>query len=160
MLRGVLLFLPILLLSLAFTACSSSGEEGSEPTQGVITTVEEVSPDEYKIASEEVVPTPADSRIIVQDLNGSTETYTLDQAKRIEQTQPDSSRVRRPFRTAMMGYWGFVMLNRIGSRPGAGAYKNSAAHQRATSNTGNSLNRTSRARSGFGSGKSTRSFGG
>lgn len=164
MLRHFRLLLPLLLCFVYLTACDATGEEaGSEPTQGIVTTVEEVSPNEYKIASEEVVPTPADSRIVVQDLDGTTETYTLDQARAIEQTAPDSSRVHRPFRTAMLGYWGFIMLNRMGGRPPASAYKNNAAYQRATTTAGSKLSTTSRARSGFGgrsSGTSTRSFGG
>ncbi|CAH1001287.1 hypothetical protein LEM8419_02188 [Neolewinella maritima] len=159
MLRIVLLFSVFLTATLAFTRCDA-GEDYSEPTQGVVTTVEEVAPDDYKIASEEPVGTPADSRIIVNNLDGTSQSYTLAEARTIEQTQPDSSRVRRPFRSAMLGYWGFMMLNRMGNRPSAAAYTNNAAYQRSTSSTGSSLNRTSRARSGFGSGKSIRSFGG
>jgi len=164
MFRLLLLLLLPLSLTVSLSSCETATDEGSAPTEGVITTVEEVSPNEYKIASEEVVPTPADSRIVINNMDGSSESYTLDEAKMIEQQmQSDStgnSRAYSPFRSAMMGYFGFMMLNRMGSRPSAGAYTNSQAHQRATNNAGSRLNSTSRARGGFGRGRSTRSFGG
>lgn len=149
-------------LSLGLFRCGSDGvgQEGDEPTQGVITTVEEVAAGDFKIASEEVVPSPEDSRIIVNELSGASDTFTLAEARQIQETSSDTSRVRRPFRSAMLGYWGFMMLNRVGSRPSAGAYTSNTAYQRATSQTGSSLTRTARSRSGFGSGSSTRSFGG
>ena len=134
----------------------------SEPTQGVITTVREVAGGDYKISDERPVSNVADSRVIVDRMSGTSDTFTLDEVKAIQQTEPDSSRVRRPFRSAGLGYWGFIMLNRMGRTPPASAYTTQAAYQRATSNTGSTLSRTSRARSGFGrsSGSSTRSFGG
>lgn len=156
-----------------FTACfsdsSSGGDWGDDaeayevPTQGLITTVAEVNPEEYKIASEEPVEYVADSRIIVNELDGSSDTFTLEEARLIEQTVPDTSRTRRPFRSAGLGYWGFLMLGRMGARPSAGAYVNNAAYQQTTNTTGSQMQRTAtRARSGYGSGsgKSTRSFGG
>ena len=132
----------------------------SEPTQGVVTTVREVAPEDYKIANERPVANVADSRVIVDRMSGTSDTFTLDEVKAIQQTESDTTRTR-PFRTAGLGYWGFIMLNRIGRTPSASAYTNQAAYQRAT-NTGTTLSRTSRARSGFGrsSGTSTRSFGG
>lgn len=157
MFRILLLLFAPLSLTVLFTGC---GDGSSEPTEGVITTVEEVSPDEYKIASEEVVPNPVDSRIVINKLDGSSESYTLEEAKQIQQTEPESSRAYSPFRSAMLGYWGFLMLNRIGSRPPASAYTSNRAYQQATTSTGSRLSTTSRARSGFGGGKSTRSFGG
>ncbi|WP_116107148.1 hypothetical protein [Lewinella sp. IMCC34191] len=145
-------------LSLGLLRCSTT----NEPTQGVVTTVREVQPEEYKIADEQPVANVADSRVIVNRLTGTSDTFTLDEVKAIQQTEPDSSRTRRPFRSAGMGYWGFIMLNRMGRTPSASAYTNQSAYQRATNTTGSSLARTSRARSGFGrsSGSSTRSFGG
>ena len=145
-------------LGLGLLRCDS----GSEPTQGVVTTVREVSPDDWKIADERPVDAVVDSRVIVDRLTGTTDTFTLDEVRAIQQSEPDTARTRRPFRSAGLGYWGFIMLNRMGRTPTASAYTNQAAYQRATSTAGSSLSRTSRARSGFGrtSGSSTRSFGG
>ncbi|MGB3801587.1 MAG: hypothetical protein WA952_17350 [Lewinella sp.] len=145
-------------LSLGLLRCTTE----SEPTQGVITTVREVEPNEYKIADEQTVANVADSRVIVNGLAGTSDTFTLDQVKAIEETQPENSEARRPFRSAGLGFWGFIMLNRMGRTPSASAYTNQAAYQRATNTTGSNLSRTSRARSGFGrsGGSSTRSFGG
>ncbi|WP_157974439.1 hypothetical protein [Lewinella sp. IMCC34183] len=154
-----LLFLTVTAgLGLGLLRCS--GE--SEPGQGVVTTVREVAPTEFRIADERPVDQISDSRVIVDRMSGDRDTFTLAEVKAIEQTEPDSSRVRRPFHSAGLGYWGFIMLNRMGRTPAASAYTNQAAYQRATGTAGSSLSRTSRARSGFGrsSGTSTRSFGG
>jgi len=106
----------------------------------------------------------ADSRIIVENIEGMRDTFTLDEAKLISQVTDPNSSQGRPFRSAGMGYWGFLMLNRMGGTPSAGAYTNGAAHQNATSKAGSrmksSARSTTRTKSGFGSGKSTRSFGG
>ncbi|PPK87467.1 hypothetical protein CLV84_0408 [Neolewinella xylanilytica] len=156
--RPLLLFVVAAGLHFGLLRCTTE----SEPTQGVVTTVREVGPEEYKIASEQPVANVADSRVIVDRMSGSSDTFTLAEVKAIQQTEPDSSRTSRPFRSAALGYFGFMMLNRMGRTPSASAYTNQAAYQRATSTTGGSLSRTSRARSGFGrsGGTSTRSFGG
>ena len=148
------------LLALLLLACGDSAtEEGwEEPTQGLITTVTEVQEDEYKIASEETVPSPADSRIIVNNLEGTSDTFTLDEAKLIE---AEGSSASRPIRSAMLGYWGFMMLGRMGGSPGASAYVNQQAYNNANQRAGQPLRTSARARGGFGSGaKSTRSYGG
>lgn len=164
-------FIPALTLigGLYFAQCSASDNETwQEPTQGVVTTVKEVSPGDYKIESEEPVSTVAESRVIVENMEGETTTYTLDQVKMIQQMVPDTAAVNRPFRSAGMGFFGYMMLGRMMTRPSAGAYTSPQAHQQATSRTGSALTRTSRtvsrpgARStgGYGGNRSTRSVGG
>ncbi len=149
----------LLLSGCLFNCGGDSAEEGwEEPTQGLITTVTEVKTDEYKIASEETVPSPADSRIIVNNLTGTSDTFTLEEAKLIE---AEGSSASRPIRSAMMGYWGFMMLGRIGRTPSAGAYVNQGAYNNATQRAGQPMKTSARARGGFGSStRSTRSFGG
>lgn len=161
------LILPALLsagLGLSLFSCGSDTETVQVPTEGLITTVKEVSTDNYKIASEVPVDQIADSRIIVEDLEGARDTFTLEEAKLMNQVTDPNSREGRPFRSAGMGYWGFLMLGRMGGTPSSGAYVNSNAHQRATSSAGtrmsSSARSTTRSKSGFGSGKSSRSFGG
>ena len=161
------LILPALLsagLGITLFSCGSDTETIEVPTEGLITTVKEVSAGDFKIESEVPVDAVADSRIIVEDLAGDRDTFTLDQAKLMSQVADPDSNEGRSMRSAGMGYWGFLMLGRMGGTPSAGAYVDSNAHQRATSNAGtrmsSSAKSTTRSKSGFGGGKSTRSFGG
>ncbi|WP_020568613.1 hypothetical protein [Neolewinella persica] len=145
--------------------CGLGDETIQVPTEGLITTVTEVSPDDYKIASEESVDLVEDSRIIVEKMSGARDTFTLEQAKLITQVSSDTSAVSRPFHRAGMGYFGFLMLGRMGGHSvNSGAYVNNGAYNKASNTAGsrltNSARSTTRSRSGFGGGKSTRSFGG
>lgn len=165
---------PALLLIIAglfFAQCSASDNETwQEPTQGVVTTVKEVSPGEYKIADETTVPRVADSRVIVQNLNGEENSYTLEEVKMIQEIAPDTSAVNRPFRSAGSGFFGYLLLGRMmmGRSPSAGAYVNQSAYNKANSTTGTSLRNSARTvsrpggRSGsnYGGSRSTRSVGG
>ncbi len=164
-------------LSGFFFSCFDNGGDGSsdegwdQPTTGVITTVREVAAGDFKIASEEPVPSVEDSRVIVQPMNGPVDTLTLAEAKAISESQDTTSGNqdhRRAVRRSSYGFFGYMMLGRMmGGGPSRGAYVNGAAYSRATSTTGSTLRNTSRRvggsgrNSGFGSGsKSTRSFGG
>ncbi len=167
MLRKHLIFPALLSVGLGLTLFSCGGSDTETvqvPTEGLITTVKEISTDNYKIDSEVPVDNIADSRIIVEDLEGMRDTFTLDEAKLISQVTDPNSSQGRPFRSAGLGYWGFLMMGRMGGTPSAGAYTNGAAHQSATNKAGTrmatSARTTTRSKSGFGSGKSSRSFGG
>lgn len=163
--------LPILLsvgLGLALFNCGGSSDEGwDEPTTGVITTVKEVNAGDYKIVSEDPVATVDDSRIIVQDMDGAVDTFTLAEAKIISQESDTTSRRSRAVRRGGMGFFGYMMIGRMmGGGVSRGAYVNDAAYNRANSTTGSSVRSSARRvggasrNSGFGSGKSSRSFGG
>lgn len=160
------LILPALLsagLGFALFSCGSDTETIQEPTEGLITTVTEVQPESYRIASEVPVDQIEDSRIIVENMDGMRDTFTLEEARLI--TQVADSTQTRPFRSAGLGYWGFLMLGRMGGHSvSPGAYVNNSAYNNASSSAGTRLNNsartTTRSKSGFGSGKSTRSFGG
>lgn len=162
-------YFPVLLtagLGLGLLSCGGGSETETVvvPTQGLITTVTEVSEDNYKIASEVPVDRVEDSRIIVEEMSGERDTFTLEQAKLMEQIGDPDSTEGRPFRSAGLGYWGFLMLGRMGGTPSMGAYASPAAHQQATNTAGSRMRSTARTttrtRSGFGAGRSTRSFGG
>ncbi len=161
------LLLPVLFsVGLGFTlfSCGFDDETIRVPTEGLITTVTEVSQENYKIASEEPVSRVEDSRIIIEKMGGLRDTFTLEEAKLITQVTADTTKTRA-FRHAGMGYWGFLMLGRMGTHtPSAGAYVNNNAYNNASTTAGSRLSgsarTTTRSRSGFGSGKSTRSFGG
>jgi len=81
-----------------------------------------------------------------------------------------SGREQSVIRSAGMGYFGFIMLGRMGGMmPRAGAYTSTNAYNKSSSGAGkqmkSSANRVTRTRpssgkSGYGAGKSTRSYGG
>lgn len=171
------LIIPALLsagLGLGLLSCGDNTETVQEPTQGLVTTLTEVSSGDYLIASEETVPSVDDSKIILNKMDGTTETISLDEARMM--TTADSSRYsseeRRAVRRSSGGFFWFMMYNRMGGHtPRAGAYASQSAYNRsATAGTAlnNSARTTTRTRSGFGksstgrssSGRSTRSFGG
>ena len=142
-------------------------EEVVEPTQGLITTVKEVETDLFKIEDEEVVPTPEESRIIANYMDGARDTFTLDEAKLVD--AEGGSRRGSIFRAASYGLFGYMMGRRMGGSSGirSSAYVDPKTHQRVASNAGNQLNnsarRTTRAvpgKKGYGGGRSTRSVGG
>jgi len=162
-------------LGLGLFSCGSDSETVQEPTQGVITTLNEVAPGDYRIVSEEAVADPADSRIILTKLDSSTQTITLSEARTMLTADSTnySQNERRAVRRSGSGIFWFMMYNRMGGHtPRAGAYASQSAYNR-SANVGSSMNRTARTttrtRSGFGSksssgasrtGGSSRSFGG
>jgi len=164
------LLLLFLACGLIFTSCGSDTETYEEeiPTEGLITTVKEIETDLFKIEDEETVENPADSRIIANYMDATSDTFTLAEARLMQAN--GSGRQQSVVRSAGMGYFGFIMLGRMGGvAPRAGAYTSKAAHGKASSGAGNrmksSANRVTRTRpssgkSGYGSGKSTRSYGG
>lgn len=165
------LLLPTLLscgLGLALFNCggSDASEGWDEPTTGLITKVKEVNSGDFKIESEDPVPTVEDSRIIVEPLSGQIDTFTLDEAKLVATTDSTSTR-GRGVRSARLGFFGYLMIGRMmGGGPRSSAYVNNNAYNNANNRAGNTMRSTSRRvggssrNSGFGSGKSTRSVGG
>ncbi len=53
----------------------------TELTQGVITTVKEIAPNQYEIQDEKTVPNKADTRVIVKKMDGKVDTFTSEQVK-------------------------------------------------------------------------------
>lgn len=155
-------------LSFGLFSCGSSEPETEVwqvPTEGLVTTVTEVDPDEYRILSEDPVPMIEDSRIIVENMEGTRDTFTLDEAKLMAADSTSAS--SRPFRSAGMGFFGYLMIGRmLSGGVNSSAYVNNGAYNKATSTAGTSMSNSARpvtrTKSGFGSSssKSTRSFGG
>ncbi|NJC25718.1 hypothetical protein [Neolewinella antarctica] len=151
-----------------FSCTTDTADTGwDEPTTGVITTVREVNAGNFKIASEDPVPTVTDSRIIIQPLDGNVDTLTLEEAKLVSQNSDTTSTRSRAVRGGGMGFFGYMMLGRMmGGGINRGAYVNGAAYNRANSTAGSSVRGSARRtggssrNSGFGSGRSTRSVGG
>ena len=165
----------LFLLAVLCVQCTSeSGQRvdlvTERPTEGLITTVVEVAPEDWKIEDEVVVPDPADSRIIAKYQNGAIDTFTLEQAK----LMTDNNANRQGMSIAqvagygLMGYWLFGRS--MGSyRPRSSAYVNQSTYNRVNQNAGQRLNSTARrtttsrprtGNSGYGGNRSTRSVGG
>ncbi|HPK09099.1 MAG TPA: hypothetical protein PK147_08255 [Saprospiraceae bacterium] len=162
-----LLFAALLLF--AFTSCKDNVEyedkEVTELTHGVVTEVEEFETDIFKITDETEVPKVEDSRIIAKYMNGTIDTFTLEEAKLVAANSPKGSAISN---VLMGGAMGFLMGRALSSGINRSAYASDAAFNKAQA-TSNNLNstairktvRTPKAgKSGFGSRKSTRSYGG
>lgn len=154
--------------------CGGSGEveyeEVAIPTQGLITIIEEVQQDEFKIAEEITIPDTSKSLIIANYLDSTSDTFTLAEV-RLMAANGYPGREGSIMRSASYGFFGYMIARNLmgGARPRPGAYKSQAAYNKTSSNAGSTLNKTasrtrvakpSRSRSGFGGGKSTRSVGG
>lgn len=169
-------FIAVMLLVFAsfFYSCSSGPEYVEEtvssPTEGLITTVKEVEADLFKIEDEQVVPSPADSRIIANYMDGTRDTLTLQEAQLVDANDQSGTRRRGGiFRAASYGLMGYMMGRSMSSRPSAGAYVDQKTYNRVNNGAGNRIQNSAKrttvrkpaaGKSGFGGGKSTRSVGG
>lgn len=150
----------------SFFSCSSNVEyqetEVLSPTQGVITEVKEVEAELFKITDETLVATKADSRIIAEYLDGVRDTFTLEQAQLVDADNPKRSRTRGVLMAGMMGY---MMGKNMSQGTSRAAYASESAYKKSTTTT-NSLKSTASRRTvrtpkkGFGSSRSSRSYGG
>lgn len=163
---GVILFVVVGFLKDCMCSSSEETETVEVPTEGTITTVKEVEPDAFKIEDETPVSNPDDSRIIAQYMNGNVDTFTLAEARLYEE-QAASGNTTSPagsiFRAASFGLMGYMMGRSMATPPAASAYTNSGAHARSTASATrmrSTATSVTRPRSGFGGGRSTRSFGG
>ena len=146
------------------------------PTEGVITKLQEVEPDVFKITDEEVVPTLAESRIIADYMDGAKDTFTVNEIAVVDTTvTSDDNNYRRRSGISRVVHYGLIgyMLGRpMGSPMRSSSYANRQSYTKsqagrtrvassATSRTVRTPRTTSSSgKSGFGSGKSTKSYGG
>jgi hypothetical protein len=92
--RGGLYVAVAALLSVHASSCGS-GDNGQdweevtvqEPTKGVVTTIEETEAGKFAITDEQVVPSKDSSRVVIKRLDGTTETLSIEQARRLVQPQ-------------------------------------------------------------------------
>lgn len=141
-------------------------------TQGLITELEEVEKDLFKITDENVAPTKEDSRIIATYLDGAIDTFTLDEVTLTDAEDPNSENYgRRSGMSSVLmgGMMGYFMGRSLSSPTNRNSYKNTAAYNKANTTTSSALKSTAKTTttrrpasgsSGHGSGKSTRSHGG
>lgn len=147
-------------------------EEVVTPTKGIVTTVQQVSDSLYKIEDEQTVPTPEESLIIAKNLDNTIDTFTLDQAKlSASDTTSNSYRSsnRYIYRAVSYGLMGYMMGRSMSSPPMSSAYIDQRTYDRVNRNAGSTLHNTasrrtvsrpSSGKSGYGSSRSSRSFGG
>lgn len=164
---------------LSLTACGSGSSEEEEYVteevveyhKGLITELQEVEEGQFKIIDEQLTENPDSSWVYAHNLDGTTDTLSLAHVKLIDSvTQGDTtSRHGSLNRTLRSGFFGYMLGRSLGSPTSASAYANPGVHSRVAQTTGNAFTSSSTVstrrvpvsgRSGFGGGKSTRSFGG
>ncbi len=139
-------------------------------TQGIVTEVEEVEKDLFKITDETVVPTKDDSRIIATYLDGGIDTFTLEEVQLVDAENPEETSRRSSMRGVVSaGLLGYFMGRSFSSPTNPNAYKSTAAYNKSKTSTSSALRssaktttvrRPASGSSGYGSGRSTRSYGG
>ncbi|QHT70979.1 hypothetical protein GXP67_32195 [Rhodocytophaga rosea] len=165
-------------------SCGNSNAEQEEYevvfTKGMRTHIQETEKGVFKITDEQVVG-EGESRAIVTFLNGQTDTLTLDQAKRIVETQADNkdweNDNQQTYNTGgyhggglgnvlMYGALGYYLGRSMNSRPNPGFYASPDVYSRAQQHTtvvqGSRVNKpvnASRGYFGTKSGSSSRSVG-
>ena len=150
-----------------FIACGDPSTEYTttevlEPTNGIITEVKEMEEDLFRITDENIVPKKEDSRIIAEYMNGTRDTFTLEEAQLVDANNPKRSRMSGILMGGMMGYFmGKSMSTPINrsSYASDNAYKKSTTSNQAVRATANRKT-VKTPRKGYGSTKSTRSYGG
>lgn len=139
--------------------------EVRESNQGVISEIDEVEPgDTYKVINEEVIDKKADSKAIVHNLNGTTDTLSF--AKMSESGYQSRSGLR-PFLMGTLAA-SFFSRNMGASSLNPSNYKNTDAFNKSKGMRQSMLSNASTRRikvpgkksKGYGGGKSFRSFGG
>jgi hypothetical protein len=161
--------LPLLLMAALLSACGSSSEKITVPTQGVIATVREVQKNQFKIEDEQSIADTAQSLVIAKWMDGQIDTFTLSEA-RILQSAGHHSHSGGIFHTVGLGYFGYMMGRSMASPVQSSAYVDPQTYNRVSNGAGQQIRssavtttRPSAGRSGFGSrtgGGSTRSYGG
>lgn len=153
-------------------ASCSGGYETEEKvllTKGLVTEIEEVGTDEYKITNETAIDDTSGSKVIAHHLSGKIDTLTM-QEVREQQHQGGSTYHSHGMGSVLMhGMMGYYLGRSLSSPINPGVYRDQSTYNRVASSTGRTITnsavrttvrRPSSGSSGFGSGRSTRSFGG
>lgn len=168
--------------ALFLTSCDNvqyAEEEKVELTKGLVTTLEEIETNNFKIIDEQVIDSPADSRVITHYMDGTVDTLMLNDVSpnTLAATgEPSDSTGRHHYRrrsgmssVLMGGLMGYYMGRSTSIPPSASSYRDQNTYNRVNSSAGRTLSNTasrttvrkpSSGSSGFGGSKSTRSSGG
>jgi len=156
--------------ALLLTACGGyETEEKVVLTKGIVTEVEEVQPNEFKIIDEVAVEDTSDSKVIAHYLGGKIDTIPM-QEVRNQQSHTGSHYHSSGMGNILMGgLMGYYLGRSLSSPIMASSYRDQSTYSRVSSNAGAAVTRSavrttvrkpSRSSSGYGSGRSTRSYGG
>ncbi len=164
--------------SLLFTSCGDSSSssktyqiERTDPTMGVITYMQEVSTNEFKITDEKVIPATDSSMAIITNLDKTVDTLMLADIKvtKVEEGHPQyyrSSGISSVLYGGLMGYW---MGRSMSSPIMAGSYMNQNTYQKVNNSSAQTMKksaattrstRPSSSSKGYGKSSSSRSYGG
>lgn len=139
----------------------------SESTKGVVTEVEEVEPgDDYKIIDERIIDEKEKSIAIVHKLDGKVDTLSLRKLKSDPEYRTRHSALRGILAYSLAS--SFFNRNLSRTTPNSSYYKNADAYKKSTglknnlasSATTRKVRVPGKASSGYGAGKSFRSYGG
>lgn len=135
-----------------------------DPTQGIIAKINEVEENLFRITDEDIIDKREDSQIIATFLDSSVDTFSLEEITLTEANNPQRSMLRS---VAMMGMIGYMAGRPMGSGVTRSAYANDKAFNKSNTTGRNQLRSTasrkivkSPAKKGYGTSKSTRSYGG
>ncbi len=150
---------------------SSYSLQKSTPTTGLATIVKETEPNVFKIEDEKELAKADESIIIAKYLDNTVDTFTLAQAKLISSDANADGRSKQVVNSAGGGFFWFFMFPSMGRShvPRAGSYVNQNAYNKANNTAGarvrqaqarSTRSKPSSSKSGYGSSKSSKSYGG
>lgn len=143
-------------------------EEVEIPSEGIATILKEIELETFKIEDELNLPSTEESYIVAKYLDETIDTFTLDEVRLMAANEGTSSRHRSMMGVAYYGFFGYMMGRSMSSPVRSSAYMDQKTYDKVNNKTGNRMRstakRTTRAKpggkSGYGSGKSSRSYGG
>ena len=129
---------------------------------------EEVETETFKIEDEITLASTEDSYIVAKYMDETIDTFTLQEVQLMASSEGTSPRNRSMMRAASYGFFGYMMGRSMSTPVRSSAYMDQKTYDKVNKNTGNKMRstatRTKRAKpggkSGYGSGKSSRSYGG
>lgn len=143
-------------------------EEVEIPSQGIATILKEIEAETFKIEDEITLASTEDSYIVAKYLDSTIDTFTLAEVQLMATNDGTSTRNRSLMRAASYGFFGYMIGRSMSTPVRSSAYMDQKTYDRVNNKTGNQMRstakRTKRAKpggkSGYGSGKSSRSYGG
>ena len=168
---GIYAIIAVFVISNLFFSDSNSEPEYEEvllPSQGLATILKEVETDLFKIEDEQTLPSTEESIIVAKYMDGLIDTFTLAEARLMAADESSPMRSRSLVRAASFGMFGYMMGRSMSSPINSSAYVDQKTYNRVNKSTGSKLRQTATrtqkvkpgGKSGFGGGKSTRSYGG
>ena len=149
---------------------SYTTEEVVEPTQGVISYLQQQPDSSFLIADEVTIDNPEDSKVIATYLDNTRDTFSLSEVQAMSNEDDNGHyRSRGIYRGVYWGLMGYWMGRSMSSPVRSSAYMDQNTYNRVNNGAGQNMQRTasrttrtkpSAGRSGYGGGSSTRSYGG